>query len=406
MLGTIIEKLSSLLSKAALLTSFIPLLAFVMSNGGLLAAVYSPFRVWAAAQGNPESISAGVVLFLVASLIFATLNTRLREVMEGHFWPTKMQGWFIAAQQSRLDALDSRYSQLQKSRFEIPRSTPNKWTERLKAARASKDQNVGAIYEPRGPAALAMRTLVEKRRHGGVIAAAELIRALDLLENELRVARVSPELDRAQQEFLKLIDYARAKNDNEIIICFNERQFNFPGQVINQQLNAPSRVLAPTAMGNVALSIRSYGLSRYGLDIERVWTRLQKVLQGEAFYGILQDAKMQLDFLVSLFWLAGLATAAWLVLLGLFGYSLRLYLMLALAGSLSVWVFYRLALQNYRAFADLMRSAVDLYRLRLLEELHLALPKGSTEEAALWQALQNRMEYGKDIHFSYRRTGP
>src|SRR6266704_1877335 len=107
MLGTIIEKLSSFISKSAFLTSFIPLLSFVVFNAALLAFVHLPFREWLLSQKtNPEFISAAVITFLLASLVFATINTRLREIMEGHYWPPAICRSFTEAQQRRLDDLN------------------------------------------------------------------------------------------------------------------------------------------------------------------------------------------------------------------------------------------------------------------------------------------------------------
>ena len=144
-------------------------------------------------------------------------------------------------------------------------------------------------------------------------------------------------------------------------------------------------------------------MSRYHLDVERVWTRLQKVMQGEAFYAILQESKTQLDFLVSLFWLASAFTVIWLVAFAALGHSLPIFLAVGLAGPLAVWALWELALQNYRAFADLMRCSVDMYRLALLEQLRLPQPGSSEEEARIWTALQNRMDYDNKFSLSYRQ---
>jgi hypothetical protein len=234
---------------------------------------------------------------------------------------------------------------------------------------------------------------------GELITGEELREAVDLLAPELHAnpiqGRAGPDgrLDEDHVELNALIGYARAKTREDLIRVFNARQFNFP-----------DRVLAPTAMGNIALSVRSYALSRYQLNVETFWTRLQKSMQGEAFYTVLQESKLQLDFLVSMFWLTVTSTAGWLIALALIGHSVGLYLAIAIAGPLALWALYRLSLQNYRAFADLMRSAVDMYRLRLLKELQLREPTSSRDEAALWQALQDRMDYGKDFNLGYRRT--
>jgi hypothetical protein len=392
MLGTIIEKLSSLLSKGSFLTSFIPLLAFLAANGALLATVYHPFRDWFLDhRADADYLSGAVILFLLGSLIFTTINTRLRELMEGKFWPRRICGAFTEGEQRRLRSLTDEYSNLQRSRRSLDKNAAE-WRQILKLSREAQPKRPDRHYNAGGRAASLVRTLARRRHRGEVVFAEELKRAVVRLKRELRVTPISRELDADQVELNMLIDYARAKTNQEIIRLFNERQFNFPDQI-----------LAPTAMGNIALSIRSYSISRYNLNIESLWSRLQKVMQTEPFYTVLQDSKVQLDFLVSMFWLTTISTLFWLMALAFIGYSLRLYLVIALVGSFLVWALYRLALQNYRAFADLMRSGIDTYRLRLLKELQLPEPTGSREESALWQAVQDRMDYGKDFNLSYRR---
>jgi hypothetical protein len=46
--------------------------------------------------------------------------------------------------------------------------------------------------------------------------------------------------------------------------------------------------------------------------------------------------------------------------------------------------------QNYRAFAEAVRSAVDLYRFDLLVVLHLPLPPDSAVEKHVWTDLMQR----------------
>jgi len=398
MLGTIIEKLSALLSKGAFLASFIPLLASLVANGALLAALHPPFRAWFLhRRTDAEYVFAAVIAFLIGSLIFFTLNTRLRELMEGRFWPRRLRGAFTRYEHNRLKLLNDTYTNLQRSRRVLRKA--QEWTQSLKLARERLPKSRRRVYNRAGQSGSLIRELSRRRVRGELIDPEELKVAVQRLRRELRVCQLTTELDGDQVELNAVINFTEAKVQQEIIRIFNDRQFNFPYAPIL----APT-VLAPTAMGNIALSIRSYALSRYQLNIESFWTRLQKVMQNEPFYAVLQDAKVQLDFLVSLFWLSIVSTGAWLVSLAVFGYSLWLYLAIALAGPCVIWALYRLALQNYRAFADLMRSAVDTYRMRLLKELHLPEPGGSREEAALWQALQDRMDYAKDFNLGYRRS--
>jgi hypothetical protein len=393
MLGTLIEKLSALLSKSAFVASFIPLLAFMAANTGLLSAVNRPFRTWIVShRTNAEFIGGVVIAFFIGALILATINTRLRELMEGRFWPRVLCGRFTTDQHNRLQALNVEYTRLQVARRLMSRQS-QRWTQTLKDWRERKPKNPQRVYDPTGRAGSLIRKLHQQRLRGEVVSPEILKLSVIRLKRELRVNPMSVPLDADQVELNEIIRFADAKIKSEIIRIFNERQFSFPPEI-----------LAPTAMGNIALSIRSYTLSRYQLNIETFWTRFQKVMQGEPFYAVLQDSKVQLDFLVSLFWLSVISTAPWLISLAFLGYSLWLYVAIALTGPLAIWAFYRLALQNYRAFADLMRCSVDTYRIRLLKDLQLPEPTGSREEAALWQALQDRMDYGKDFNLGYRRS--
>lgn len=392
MLGTIIEKLSSLLSKGAFITGFVPLLAFLSGDVALLTWLSPPFRNWLTGhKTEAEFISGVVIAFLIASLVFVTLNTRMRELMEGRYWPKRLCSEFTLAEGKRLQRLNAEYSGLQRNR-RLLQKLGSGWIPRLLAARNATPKKASRLYDPAKSAGRLIAQVKLRRLRGETIEADDLESAVHFLRRELRITPMSVLLDADHVELAACIAYAPAKNDQEIIRVFNERQFNFPEQI-----------LAPTAMGNIALSIRSYTLSRYQLNIERLWTRLQKVMQNEGFYAVLQDAKVQLDFLVSMFWLSSISTVLWLALLAFAGYSLVPYLAIAVIGPLASWSLYRLSLQNYRAFADLMRCAVDSYRLKLLKELQLPEPGGSREETALWQAMQDRMDYGKDFNLSYRR---
>jgi hypothetical protein len=64
-------------------------------------------------------------------------------------------------------------------------------------------------------------------------------------------------------------------------------------------------------MGNVANTIQSYAEQRYKLNFEVFWTRMQRAIQKDKDFGpILQQAKTQLDFLVSC---TSLTVVWWLV---------------------------------------------------------------------------------------------
>ncbi len=194
--------------------------------------------------------------------------------------------------------------------------------------------------------------------------------------------------------FIELLEYESKRVEGEYIDIFNDREFNF------------SRfTLAPTQMGNIAESVRGYTQSRYSMNLDFLWTRFQKVLQGDAaFYQTLQDAKTQLDFAVSMFWLTAASWAIWVVALPFLSHTWLPLISVAVAGPLLVRVWYMIAVQNYRSFADLLRSAVDLFRFALLAEFKIPLPTDVTAERAIWGSLNRKLAYGEEVFISYNPT--
>ena len=72
--------------------------------------------------------------------------------------------------------------------------------------------------------------------------------------------------------------------------------------------------VAPTALGNVGANMQSYAWTRYGLNLATFWSRLQPVLQKhQDFYAVLQEAKVQLDFLVASVFLSAATTIVWVL---------------------------------------------------------------------------------------------
>ena len=199
-------------------------------------------------------------------------------------------------------------------------------------------------------------------------------------------------LDEDQSAVIMLADYAVSRFSNEEYRLSGELQFGFAG-----------RSIAPTAMGNIAQSIPHYAYTRYGMNIDLFWTRLQKTMQSDDFYAVLQDAKTQLDFLVALVWLVGATLVVWLPLMALWSHDVRPFLVTAIAGAVALSGLYQLAVQNYRAFADLTRAAIDLFRLQLLKAMNVPPPASVATEAQLWTVLNRRMSYASTINISYER---
>jgi hypothetical protein len=146
--------------------------------------------------------------------------------------------------------------------------------------------------------------------------------------------------------------------------------------------------MGATSMGNMSEIHRFYGEVRYGMDIDLFWPGLHKIIQkDEDFFPILQEAKTRLEFSVAMTLVLAALTLGWSTVLLFRGTSTLVFLVTFGAGVPVTWVFYWMSVRSYRAFAELLRSAVDLFRFDLLQVLHVPLPANSDEETRLWKDL-------------------
>jgi hypothetical protein len=68
------------------------------------------------------------------------------------------------------------------------------------------------------------------------------------------------------------------------------------------------------------------------------------------------------------------------------------------------WAFYRNAVQAALSYAEKLKSAFDLYRWSVLDQLHILRPSDLQEERALWEQLTSMLYRGAlpaDSHFQY-----
>ena len=166
--------------------------------------------------------------------------------------------------------------------------------------------------------------------------------------------------------------------------------------------------IAATAFGNVGESMQHYAFSRYRINLAVFWSRLQPLVQQhKEFYAGLQDAKVQLDFMVVCVFLSAFSTAVWLVVLPIWASVGWLLLAVVVLGPLLSRLFYLAATENYVAFGELVRSSVDLYRFDLLDALHVARPRSLRDERVLWDALRRVSAAGQEgVDLSYRHHEP
>jgi len=400
MLSTFLSQLQNYFSKYFVLGSFCPMLAFAFLNG-LTAYFVSPtWRTWAYA--NILNVSAGHEAFLVSSLVaglvlaayvLSALSTFLRRQLEGA-WPELIATIFIPAEHRRrqriIDDLNSASMDL------ADLSDSPHWERQMQEAqRAGNTNHPGTVFQqPQADQVSAGLDALEKDRAAyKVLDAAALERHATEIKQRLQDndANASSKLTTQQERLVTLIEYARGRATAWQAQLQNELNSNFGMQK-----------LAPTRMGNVANTIQSYALRRYHCNFEIVWSNMQRLVQkDEKSNAALMESKTQLDFLVSCCWLTLLWSAVWAAAFGWFVPSRIGFLASALAGPAIAYMWYWSAAEQYRSFADIAMTTLDVFRLDLLRDMHLRAPADVEEERYMWENIDRITTYGEDRNFRY-----
>jgi hypothetical protein len=395
-LDTVLEKFSGLLSKD-FVANGIPVLAFATLHTAAAYRVFPATRRWIQASylSDPaHNIAAGFVtlLFLIVlTYVLSPLNTPLRELLEGKTWPALLTSIFRQKYRARLAALEKQEQTARRARRALRLGTPA-WNAKLAEA-AAVGKKTGVCTYVGCPS---LNRMIFRLAWDRGTSAEEIDSAVVALANELsansnalkgtdnQLTPAARRLDDDHGKLLKAIDSAREHWEVLWVQHSNQIQSDFPG-----------RRVAPTRMGNIAAVAAHYASSRYSLNLEIFWTRLQNVIQtNDAFYGLLQDGKRQLDFPIALFWQTAFFTAVWSLIIALVGGRPYLFLAITVSGVAGMRIWYSVALNSYKSFSDLVRAAVDLYRLALLKALHIPPPVNAEQERLIWESLETRLGYG------------
>ena len=410
MLASIIDRLTSLISKYLVIGFFLPVLMFAFVTAAITYHEFSRFREWARPEISGTAKAFDVVVILVGlsivAYLFSVLSTFLREILEGkhllEVWPALMQR-LQARQQERLTKIQTEYITAKREHELITRKKAT-WRETLSNAASTgmqRSQNVSG-FDSTSPTAKQIDDLQILRSQAKGFTSDDIGAAVKLLATTLETNDESFEdatghrgLREKRFVILELIDYAEDYWSSVELRQFNERQSRFGLSFV-----------APTAMGNVALTMQAYALIRYQLNLEKFWGDLQTILQtsNRDFFAQLQDAKTQLDFLVTCYWLSALVTLGCGAGLLIEGRSVGLFLLVVFGGPIGAYFFYLLAVKSYQSFAELVRIGVDLYRFQLLDSLRIARPRTARDERAIWSVLQRLSYLGSEgTELSYKQ---
>jgi hypothetical protein len=402
MFGTIYSKAVELFGKAFLVSAFIP--ALIVSAG--LTAMVAPewFRstlaAWTGAQFNTQVAGALLVLlalYLVAFIIFGIRDRITRFLSAGQFWGFSAlrrlrrihytQAFLDAQEAERgaakavgqattwalagfpLDPFDKKYVYL-----------PKKLTAKRVFAELHRWMKILDRRELNEEL-----TAAERVEFAGLFLALHRGAAFDVERTRLVVAhlRELPINIKKWSAQVQQLDYA------DLVAAFDRTLWS-----------PPPRNIQPTALGNILIWAAVYSAQRYGIELEFLFPRLLRVIDKD-YQAKIDDRQQFLDFAVLLTFLsfaAGIAYAGFAI----YDLATRPWtwrdLLTAIACTAS-WLIlgriaYSLSLVAARGYVSMITSAIDLFRLPLLEALKIALPDAAWKEFNIWSELNVTIQKG------------
>jgi hypothetical protein len=151
--------------------------------------------------------------------------------------------------------------------------------------------------------------------------------------------------------------------------------------------------LAPTRLGNILRSAESYPQARYGASALRVWPRLYHLLPSDLRTSF-EEALRAMEFLLVVSFLSGLFCVPATVYLTCAEAPTVWVLTVFVGSALVAYVAYLGALAPAGLYADSIRAAFDVHRMKLLEALLVPRPATAAEERRTWGHVISLLDRG------------
>ena len=390
-LGALLDRLQGLFGKSFLVVGILPVTLAVLFSLPLVPLVAPEARYVASDVFDlPVTRQAWVYLCAVLAVVFAgfllnaTNGSCRRAVARGI---PGLRGWMARTHRADLEQLESERSAIRRELFNYRISVrQHEWRDALAAA-----EQAGHA----GGAAAPSDELTQRIEHMGArCAAAELV----------------PHAD-AQSAFTLLRDHLQ-QNDARLVALLREMQadFNDYAHRAHQMLEGVFGRLSAerysqypleatrvqgSMLGNLTVAHQDAIYARYGMNVELFWPAIWKFAAADAaFAPTLEEAKLRLDFAVAMVAVTVVFTVTWVVLLRLADAPPAPFWIVAVAGPLAVFMFYRMSLASAYALNATVRGAIELFRFDVLRQFHCPLPPTSTLEKAQWAELTKLAEQG------------
>lgn len=392
MFNQILTAFQGFFSRAFWFASFLPV-ATVAALHVVIAAIafpgVIPLRDWLATDlGNK---AAGFTLLVAALVVLAYALTPftsfVRDILDGRALPYWLHNLLRAArvadwQRARTDlrAAMSAYNQFDLMYGE---QLPKIW-EAARAGNARRSlTDVPAITSAR-EAIEAFQIRMQASRIPDLTAAKDavdkLIAALDRNASNLASAD-SKSLDESKSRLIALITDARFEAD------YHRRKIASTDRIDL----LPTRLdLLPTRVGDARRISERYSEDTYRVDFDYIWTRIQMILPKDDtnFLQRLSDAQSQVSFSVLALVLTLTVPLFWLPILLVMDKAPWLFLTVGILSPVLVLFLYELVVQSQAVFGEVVRAAIDKYRLTVLTDvMRQPLPASLASERLLWRRL-------------------
>jgi len=148
--------------------------------------------------------------------------------------------------------------------------------------------------------------------------------------------------------------------------------------------------LAPTRLGNALRAFETYGLNRFNLDSQLLWSELWAA-SPESLRSEYEQSRVGVDFFISLFYLAGtFGISSIIVAIGTLSVSLAFVGIVALA---LMPFSYQLAAINTSYWSETYRAIINVGRFDLADSLGLDMPPTLELEREMWGVVNAFMFY-------------
>jgi hypothetical protein len=406
--GTVLERLQGLFGKRYLIAGIGPVLLVVGLSLPLALHANPEIAYYfddLLARSDTHKVLAGFLAALaigVLGFVLFMANSWWRSMLErGPFGVLARWKVLRAGERGRRDKLmrelKASRADLVNLRLILDRTSPGAWRAALRTARQAPRPQTTPEIDP--VLARAYAKLAERYEAELPIGYADLEQVFTLLEQDLRVKDVNVvrELDAMHIEFLDMTEYAGRVAERD----FARRQTH-----LRRRFPADDSQITGSILGNVTLAGRDYYVKRYGMSLEAFWPLIEARAGADEkgmIPAALDEAKARVDFTISMNAMMALFTVVWLGTLTKVHADRIWFFVVGVLGLGSALLSYWLAIWNTYVFQSWVRSAVEQYRLQVLETLHMTLPKDSGGERALWSELTSLAESGEGrVEFVYK----